>query len=175
MYCSFVGDTALAMGEYDLARAHHQRALALYREMAVYWMEAASGQHYGWAYSLDRLGDIAMAQGSVEQARESYRQALEVARDHPHVPLHLDVLVSQATLRAGEGRGEGAVELAALALHHPASHVEVTRRAQRLLDQLEAELPPDVFAQALEHGRARELEATVEELLDLLNDSAAVS
>ena len=116
------------------------------------------------AYSLDRLGDSALATRDVEGAKRAYRQALLIARDHPQVALHLDVLVSQAALLAGQGRKEGAVELAALALHRPDSHVEMTRRAQRLLDQLEADLPPDVFAKAQERGRARDIEATVNEL-----------
>ena len=103
--------------------------------------------------------------GDVGGARESYRQALLIARDTPEVTLHLDVVVSQSALLAHEGRGERAVELAALALHHPRSHFEVTKRAQRLLEELETSLSPGIFAAAQARGRARDLEATVQELL----------
>ena len=165
MYSTFLGDTALAMGDYDAARDCYRRTWALYKEMTVYWGEVASGEHYGVAYSLNRLGDIALALGDVDRASGYYRQALQIARDHPQVALYLDVLVSQAALLAQTGDEERVVELASLALHHPASHVEVTQRAQGLLDPLQGELPPDVFVAASERGRARDLAATVEELL----------
>jgi tetratricopeptide (TPR) repeat protein len=162
---SFLADAVLAMGDYQEAREHHRRVEALWREMALPWAEVGSGQHHGLVYSLLRLGDIALALGKIEQARGTWWQALQIARDHPCVALNLDVLVSQAALLAGEGHGERAVELAALVLHHPAGHVEVKKRAQRLLDQLEADLPPDVFVGAQRRGRARELRAAVEELV----------
>jgi tetratricopeptide (TPR) repeat protein len=165
MYRSLLGDVALAMGDLEGAQESHQRAREPAKEMAVPWMEAAAGEHYGLAYSLDRLGEIALAVGDVRRARETYQQALLIARDYPLVTLHLDVVVSQAALLAHEGREERAAELAALALHHPRSHVEVTKRAQKLLEDLEARLPPDVFAAAQGRGRARGLEATVQERL----------
>ena len=42
------------------------------------------------------------------------------------------------------------------ALHHPAGQVEVTRRAQGVLDPLTGQLPLDVFVAAWEPGRARQ-------------------
>jgi hypothetical protein len=38
-------------------------------------------------------------------------------------------------------------------------------RAAHLLQRLEAELPTDVYAAAVERGKARDLDATVRELL----------
>jgi hypothetical protein len=106
-----------------------------------------------------------LALGELEQARAYYRQALQIAADHPQAALNLDVSISQAALLAQEGRGEQAVEQAALALRHPASNVEVRQRARASLDQLEAELPPAAFAAARKRGQSRDLEATVEQLL----------
>jgi hypothetical protein len=137
----------------------------MWQDVAFPWGVALSGEPLGVAYSLDRLGDIALARGEIGPAREYYGQALQVALDHPQVALTLDVLVSQAALMAQGGHEEWAVELVVLALHHPAGHVEVQRKAQRLLDQLEPRLAPDVLAAARERGRARDLAATVEELL----------
>jgi tetratricopeptide (TPR) repeat protein len=170
MYCTFLGDAVLAMGDYEQARERYEQARALYEEMSVPWGEVASGEHYGVAYSLNRLGDIALAGGEIGRARACYRKALQIARDHPQVALNLDVVVSQAALLVAEGQEEQAVELAALALYHPKSHVEVTRRAQGLLDQLADELAPDVFAAARERGRARDLEATMVELFAELSE-----
>jgi DNA-binding SARP family transcriptional activator/predicted ATPase len=165
LYNSYLGDAALAMGDVETAQEFHQRAQASWQEAEIPWVEAASGEHFGQAYSLDRLGDISLAERDVGRARDLYRQALIIARDYPQVTLHLDVVVSQATLRAHEGRKEQAVELAGLVLHHPRSHFEVTKRAQRLLEELEAKLSPGVFRAAQTRGQARDLEATIEELL----------
>jgi tetratricopeptide (TPR) repeat protein len=163
--CSYLGDTALAMADYEQARERHQEARALFQEMDIHWGQAFSGEHWGLAYSLDRLGDVALAVGDVEEAKGYYQQALLIARDYSHVALELDVLVSQAALLAQKGHEERSVELAALALHHPASDKEVTGRAQALLRQLEGKLSPAVHTAAQDRGRARDLETTVKELL----------
>jgi tetratricopeptide (TPR) repeat protein len=162
---SYLGDVALATADYSEARDCYREALTM-QQTADWgeWAESLSGDHYGMAYSLDRIGDIALALGDIEEARMCYRQARQIARDHPDVALHLDVLVSRAALLARERGAKRAVELAALALRHPVSHAEMTSRAQRLLDQLETQLPPGVFAAALERGQARELETAMREI-----------
>jgi hypothetical protein len=62
-------------------------------------------------------------------------------------------------------RREGALELLALILRPPVSWPWAKDRAAPLVAQLEAELPPDVVATAQERGQARDLDATVAELL----------
>jgi hypothetical protein len=52
-----------------------------------------------------------------------------------------------------------------LVLHYPASVQWTKDRAAPLVAELEAELPPDIVTAALERGRARDLDATVTELL----------
>jgi len=167
---SFLGDATLAMGDYQGAREIHGRLEVLWRKMALPWSETASGQYYGLAYSLLRLGDIALAFGEIARARECYREALAIAREHPHVALNLDVVVSHAALRQQSGEEERASALAALVLHHPSSGPEVRGRAQELIEQGEEGLPPDVFAAAVERGRVQELEATMAELFLRLGD-----
>ena len=50
-------------------------------------------------------------------------------------------------------------------LQHSASWQWAKDRAAPLVAELEAELPPDVWAAAWERGQASDLEATVAELL----------
>jgi hypothetical protein len=65
---------------------------------------------------------------------------------------------------------ERAAELAALSRYHP-ERVEETRiKAEGLLDQLRPKLPPDVYAAAVARGQARDLAATIGELLDELTE-----
>jgi hypothetical protein len=75
------------------------------------------------------------------------------------------VLIGPAKLCAREGNPERALELIGLALHHPGDVAETKGEAAKLLEELRVELPPEIVSEAQERGRARDLWATVEELL----------
>jgi hypothetical protein len=81
------------------------------------------------------------------------------------IPWVLATFDGIAMLLAGEGERERALELLTLAIHHPASMEVVRDIVASLVAELEVELPPDGVAAAQERGRARDLEATVAELL----------
>ena len=81
------------------------------------------------------------------------------------ISLALLTLVGIATLLTAEGEKERALELLALVLHHPVSWQWTKNRAAPLVAELEAELSPEVVAAAQARGQARDLEATVAELL----------
>ena len=70
---------------------------------------------------------------------------------------------------AGSGSGvstqEQALELLAVALHHPASEQETRDRAQRLWGKLASSLPPDAVLEAENRGKARALDTVLRELL----------
>jgi hypothetical protein len=108
---------------------------------------------------------VALAAGDEGEARRQYRQALELAGDHPVEPLYLHLLLGPVRLFAHRGEAARAVELAALAMDHPSSIQETKDKASALLDELRGDLAPDLFAAAEERGRVRDLDATVEELL----------
>ncbi len=69
------------------------------------------------------------------------------------------------------GRFERAVELLALVVEHPASHlarlrgVRIRDSAQSLLVNLEADLPHEVYAAAFKRGRGLELDEVVADLI----------
>jgi hypothetical protein len=81
--------------------------------------------------------------------------------DQPHPALHLHLLLGPAKWLAREGQAEWAVELAALARHHPGSIKEARDKAGLLLDALRADLSPDVYAA----DQTRDLDETLQELL----------
>jgi hypothetical protein len=118
---------------------------------------------------LQALGDIALATGNIDLARQHYRRALEGALDYPSPEPRLHLLLGPARLLSRQGEMGRAIELAALAQHHRESVEETRIRAEGLLDQLRAQLAPDVYALAMAQGKARDLEATVGELLDELS------
>jgi hypothetical protein len=84
----------------------------------------------------------------------------------------LDALPAIALLLADRGQAERAVELYALASRYPfvsnAQWFEDVAGAH--IAAVAATLPPDVVAAAQERGQARDLEATVKELLAELGD-----
>ncbi|HUT17858.1 MAG TPA: tetratricopeptide repeat protein, partial [Anaerolineae bacterium] len=164
---SHLGDAALALRQYESARQHHQHALSVYEDVGVYWKEepVATGTSWGVPVSLQRLGDVALALGDLAEARRCYGMALDAASDRPEEGLEPHVLLGPAALLAREGHAERAVEVAALARHHPASIEETQEKAGELLDGLQAELSPDAYTAAEARGRARDLEATMRELL----------
>jgi hypothetical protein len=70
-----------------------------------------------------------------------------------------------------ENRLEGAVELLAVALQHPASHLHrlgggrVRDRAQELLDTIKTGLSTEAYIEAWGRGNAREFDQVVADLL----------
>ena len=55
-------------GDYDSAYTHFQRAVELFTELGTRWQLART---------LSELGELAMARGNVDAARENYARALE--------------------------------------------------------------------------------------------------
>jgi predicted ATPase/DNA-binding SARP family transcriptional activator len=151
-----LGDTAFVMREFGEAEKRYQEALAVFTDV---------GSNWGVAISCHKLGNAAMAVGDCVEAEQRYQQTLEIATDRQYLGLSLDTLVRLATLRARQGDRKEALELVALVLHHPANSKAIVDEARRLLNALRAEMTPDVFDAAQERGRARDLDATVKELL----------
>jgi predicted ATPase/DNA-binding SARP family transcriptional activator len=163
-----LGDVALALGEQEAARVHYWEALARSRDMH---------DDFTILEAHERLGRLALALHDPETAAGHYRQALEIAVE-PHFDMWLredvfspDLVAGMAALLAPADEKK-AVELAALSRYHPSSREETRDRAQRLLDHLQAGLAPAAFAAAQARGRARDLEATVRELLAELEQAS---
>jgi len=164
---SHLGDVALALGSYKEARECHQNAFTCYEQVRVYWIEerVEIGGCWGIPVSLQRLGDVSLAQGDLADARYQYCLALEAAQDRTEAGLKPHIVLGPARLLAQGENPEQAIELAVLAWHHPESIEETRRRAEKLLTELRAELPADAYAAAEQRGRTRDLEATIRELL----------
>lgn len=83
------------------------------------------------------------------------------------LPFLVYPISGMALVMAGRGEHERAVVVQALAFRYP--FVIHSRWSQdvfaRHIDAITATLPPEVFAAARERGRARDLQATVKELL----------
>ena len=153
-----LADVANTFGEHGQATQLALESLELTEE---YDAEVLMGE------TLNTLGDAACGLGDFHQAEECYHRALEIAVATPDAFLAPAlVLVGIASLLAAKGRGERALELLTLVLHHPASWQPTRDQAAALAAELAAELPPEAVEAAQERGRTRDLETTVAELLD---------
>jgi class 3 adenylate cyclase len=90
--------------------------------------------------------------------------ALKTAYDYQVTSLAMYALVGVARMMEMDGRSEQAVELLALVLTHSSSDM-VTERARALMDELSAQLPPEVYAVAQQCGQALNLEEVTQQLL----------
>jgi tetratricopeptide (TPR) repeat protein len=189
-----LGGIAYDQGEYQEARRFFEQSLSLTREIGYRWISAfraiqlgdtfvalgdgeaarrcyeeAVAEDTSWI-SMDSfvfLGDRALAAGKREQARHRYRLALERAAGSPHAVQKIAALIRIATLLAREERSrEKALELATLiAERADLSNGEVIEKANGLCRELQDWLSTTTYAAAQERGRARDLDATVKELL----------
>jgi tetratricopeptide (TPR) repeat protein len=151
-----LADVANTLGDHGEAIQLAQESLVLSEQFDA---ESLIGEN------LKTLGDAACGLSDFHEAKKHYYRALEMAMATLDAFLAPPVLVGTASLLAAEGRKDSALELLALVLHHPASSQSTRDQADVLVAELAAELPPEAVAAAQERGRARDLEATVAELL----------
>ena len=152
-----LGDVACRYNEYDRATDLLQESLAIKKEL---------GDRFSLIYSLSHLGKVAHRIGRVRKAKEWYDQALQIACDIGATAFVSDVLIGVADLLATTGDTERAMELVQAALNHTGGDQEVKGAADKLLVDLEAELPPHVVAACRQQGDAKSLETVVAEVLD---------
>jgi len=153
---SVLGEVANLLGKYAKAVQLGQESLTLSKRL--------NNRHLV-AESCRVLGNATCALRDFQGARGYFQQALELFAADRLIADALYTLVGVAALLAGENDGEGALELLGFSLHHPASAQWTKDRANALLGELEPGLPPAIAAAALERGQARDLDASVAELL----------
>jgi len=125
------------------------------------------GQRDEGSQALAVLAIASCKLGQISQAQHHLAQVLHTAKDiGAHLPL-MTALPAVALLLAKQDKAEQAVELYALASRYP--HVANSRWFQdvvgRPIAAAAASLPPADIAAAQARGRARDLKATVAELL----------
>jgi hypothetical protein len=162
-WLAMLGSTALAMKTYADARKLLREGVAIMREVGLrdslgVWLPCLAVAH--------------LALGEQRQAEACIRETLQLAVGAGDFSVRSFVLLGVARLRADQGEAEQAVELYALASRHPA--VANGRWFQDVFGEriaaVAATLPPEVVAAAEERGRARDLDATIAELLVELDE-----
>lgn len=159
MALGLLGAVALAEGAYERARTQCEAGLAV-------WQKSV-GHPSEFEGDLACLGLSAQGSGHHDEAWEHILSQLDWAQESQMLMPALFGLAGAALLLADEGEGERAIELYALASRYPfvghSRWFEDVAGSQ--MTALAARLPVAVVTAARERGQARELDATVGELL----------
>ena len=161
-----LGVTALVENAYAEAWRFFQESLSVYRE---------AGQQETTGFALAFSGIAALRLGQVSIARQCLCEALQLATTIGAFEPSVTAVAAMALFLAEQGRLERAVELYATASRYPL--ISDSRWFEDVMGKhiaaLEVTLSPEVVAAARDRGRARDLDATVAELLVDLQGSGA--
>jgi tetratricopeptide (TPR) repeat protein len=160
------------LGCVALAEEAYAEAQQLFRESAAIYREVGKRDELGLA--LFGLGCAARGLGDLRQARQHLHEVLRIATETRGFIIHTEALPAIALLLADQREKEQAVELYALASRYPfvANSRWFEDVAGKHIAAVATTLPPEVVAAAQERGRARDLDATVAELLVELGERA---
>ena len=151
-----LAEAALASGELEEVEALASELLQVTRDQGLTGMEAVA---------LARLGVFEARRGNLAEAEAIPVNALGTARESRHPRVILVVLVGMSELRIAHGHAAGAAEWLSFALHHRHTADFDRAEAQRLLDGLRGQLPPEELAAALSRGKERNMDDVMSELL----------
>jgi len=153
-----LGEAAVGQEAYDEAQQFLRESFAIFQEVQ---QPAARGD------ALIGLGHTERGLGRPARARQYLAEGLRIASEIGPFWAYLYSLRLMSLLLADRGEVERAVELYALATRYP--YVANSRWfedvAGKHIAAAAATLPPDVVTAAQARGRARDLEATIAELL----------
>jgi len=155
----------------DLLEGRYEQARQSYEEQVAYDRE--TGRRAVASWSLAELAAAEVWLGHLDRAWQRLCEALRLeAGPQGSFQRRMLVLPAAALYLAEKGAPERAVEIYALAASYP--FVGRSRWYEDVFGKpmaaVDAALPPKVVAAAQERGRARDLQATVQELLDELEN-----
>ena len=156
---AILGRLELAAGSYPEAQRLLEQSIATYRQCGIF--------RDGLGLALGDMGYLAHALGQPEHAWACLYEALQIGQETGALAPLLQALPAVALLMASHGKRERSLELFALAWQQP--RASNSRWFQDVyckpMAAIAAGLPPEIIAAAQERGRARDLQATVQELL----------
>jgi tetratricopeptide (TPR) repeat protein len=142
----FQGELALAIGDEKSAVTNFKRSLALFRTLSE------EGNPWGSMRALDGLSRTYLAMGRLDATCTTLSDLLDRARRLNSLPSLMNSLIGLAGVLARQGQDLQAVDLLAVPLVQIATRHESRRRAQRLLEQLQARVPAETLHNQLRAG-----------------------
>ena len=145
-----------ALGSHVEAEQLLEKSIAIWREI---------GDQASLAQSLNMMGDILLDTEEWQDARSYFREALTVARSAQIVPVMLDALLGDATIRAREGAHDSAFRITAFVKDHPAGTQTMKSRAMELYTAMLATLSAEQADMLLATLEKMEINQVTEDVL----------
>jgi len=156
-----LGYVNFACGDYTTARKFYKRCLKLSQETSF---------PFSIQNATKCLSKVAISLGNLVKAEQYLFQSLRISKEIGFAREIVNLLYEYARLHVARGNPEGAVELPALVIEHPASQQyrmmegRIRGSAKDLLAELESELSPEAYTAALERGQELDLDEVIENL-----------
>jgi tetratricopeptide (TPR) repeat protein len=148
--------TALTLGQIGEAQRLYEESVALFER-------PGSGPGLYLASAVVGLGQVALAMHETDRAKGHFRQALNTTGRAAWETAQALAGMAQAIQQ--EGDLVYATELLACVESWPAAWHETRQQVTQVLRELAVQLPPNVFAAAVERGRSRQVDDVVAELV----------
>ena len=154
--CIHLGKATYTLGDYAEAKFHYETALQIADEVGSPWLAAATLHHLSKAnYQL----------GNEEPAQQNLQEALKVSLEIQARPLTMEAMTGMAQMYASKGNLEQAAELAIYVLSQPFTEYETLQDAQRLMQQIEGDLPADTLADLQARAADKSLDSVTKQIL----------
>jgi predicted ATPase/DNA-binding CsgD family transcriptional regulator len=157
-----LGHSALASKELAQAREYYLRCLKKSEEIGFF---------YGMQTASKYLAKVTISMNLTTEAEGYLRKCLRITNEIGFMRDIINMFYEYARLYAAQGNVEAAVELLGLVVQHPASRESrfldgrIRDNARELLASLEVDLPPQVYAAALERGQEMNMDRIIDRLL----------
>jgi DNA-binding SARP family transcriptional activator/predicted ATPase/Tfp pilus assembly protein PilF len=164
----------LAATSHNLAMAYcglEQYDMALEMVNAAIVAHEKIGHKRGVAGGLAVRATIYVEQGKRPQARRHYYESLQLSQAVGVTWLAVITLISVAELDMSYGELRRAALLLTFAAQHPSTSAFSLDNAQKLLNELRAELPPVVMAEAEKAARSHTLDSLIAWLINEVSGS----
>jgi ATP/maltotriose-dependent transcriptional regulator MalT len=146
----------IALGYLGLVEKDYRKVEEIFEEIFTSLNESPEGS-LGMVYAACGLGDYSTA-------KKNMQKALQPSSPY-RIPLMATLCIpAAAIILAHEGETERAVELIALASHHPTSPAKMLAKwpqIRELRAELEGKLPPEIHSAALERGQRLDIDETL--------------
>jgi predicted ATPase/DNA-binding SARP family transcriptional activator/tetratricopeptide (TPR) repeat protein len=156
-YHKSMGDLSLSRGEFESARQHFEESRAYARRDYSLWCAA---------YATSGLGRATLAMGEPALAHQHFMDALRESKDLAAPSLTASSLSGMVRWFAASGDNERAIELGVLVMRLPATWQETRDQVSQIVIEAASRLPAERAAAAQEHGRNKDLDTALDEILE---------
>jgi predicted ATPase len=154
---TILGEIAILTNDLDTAQSLLERGLHIYQSLNF---------SSGISSACSRLGRVAIARSRFDDAQRYFLESLRLNRETGRRRELLFDIFDFARLNLAQGKNETALELLSLIRDHPlADAAWLIEQSTAMLETLEAELAPDLYAMTAARGRELDLDTVAAALL----------